>query len=40
MFCFRNGNADQHLGIGFFVHKGIISACKRIEFISDKMSYI
>jgi hypothetical protein len=28
------------LRTGFFVHKGIISAVKRIEFISDRMSHI
>jgi len=35
-FCYGNGNANHHLGIGFFIHKGIISA----QFISDRMSYI
>jgi hypothetical protein len=33
-------NADHHLGTSFFVHKRIISAVKRVEFISDRMSYI
>jgi hypothetical protein len=28
------------LGTGFFVHKIIISAVKRVEFVSDRMSYI
>jgi hypothetical protein len=28
------------LGTGFFVHKGIISAVKRVEFDTDMMSYI
>jgi hypothetical protein len=27
-------------GTAFFIHKGIISAVKRVEFVSDRMSYI
>jgi hypothetical protein len=35
-FFYGNGNANHHLRQGFFVHKGIISAVRRIEFISDR----
>jgi hypothetical protein len=38
-FC-GNCNANYHLGTSFFIHKGIISAVKRVEFISDRMSYV
>jgi len=37
-FLFGNGNANHYLGTGSFVHKTIISAVKRVEFISDRMS--
>jgi hypothetical protein len=33
-------NVNHHLRIGFFVHDSIILALKRVEFVSDRMSYI
>jgi len=39
-FFYINGNAHHHLGTGFFVHKGIISAAKMVQFINERMSYI
>jgi exonuclease III len=38
-FFYRRGNDNHELGTGFFVHKRI-SAVKRIEFVSNRMSYI
>jgi hypothetical protein len=37
-----NGQRDEdnQLGTGFFVHKRIISAVRRVEFVSDRMTYI
>jgi len=37
---YGNGKANRHLGAGFFVHKEITSAVKRVEFINDRMLYI
>jgi hypothetical protein len=39
-FFYRKGNEDHELGTGIFVHKRIISAFKRVEFVSERMSYI
>jgi hypothetical protein len=39
-FFYGKGNENHELGIGSFVHMGMISAVKRVEFVSDRMSYI
>jgi exonuclease III len=39
-FPYGEGNEDHQLGTGFIVHKRIISAVRRVEFISDRMSYM
>jgi exonuclease III len=39
-FLYGKGNEYYELGKGFFVHKRITSAVQRVEFVSDRTSYI
>jgi hypothetical protein len=39
-FVHGKRNESHELGTGLFVHKRIISAAKRVEFVSDRMWYV
>ena len=39
-FFYGKGNKNHQMGAGFFVHHRVVSAVRRVEFVSDRMSYI
>jgi hypothetical protein len=39
-FVYGKGNENHELGTVFVVHKRIMSAVKRVEFVSDRMLYV
>jgi hypothetical protein len=39
-FFYGNGQESHQVGTGFFVHQRMVSAIKRVEFVSGRKSYI
>jgi hypothetical protein len=39
-FFYSRGNENHPMGTGFFVHHGMVTAVKRLEFVSYRVSYI
>jgi hypothetical protein len=39
-FLYRKENKNNELETGFFVHHRTVSAVKRVEFVSDRVSHI
>jgi len=39
-FFYGTGNDNHQLGTSFLVHRRIVSAVTRVEFVSDRLSYI
>ena len=38
-FFYGKGNENHQLGIRYFVHHRIVSAVRREDFVSDRVSY-